>query len=193
MRHFSSYFLPLLAIVLFAPNVSAASTTNIVGVTTTYTPITAAQELSAELSQLSAQLAVSNSTLAAFSLAPGQSIQQSSASSTTGVLNVSFPNFEHLAAVDGSPAMQLAKIALQYMPCLGAAPSVCVSTSSPTYPAVNADLVPGQSTKYLHYNVSLTSFATSSVGLQITDSALLDSIQTQVDAIALKVKALLQK
>ena len=185
-------------ILLLMPQASHASTVAVTQVSVTSQEISTSQELSAELSQISAELpSAVASDAATFSLTPGQSTTQASSSPSGGLLKISLPNFAHtnpdLSAKYPQPITNLAVITLQYMPCLAAAPSVCIAAPSASYPVMTSDLASGQLTGYLHYLVTLTSLSTTTATFQVTDSSYLTNLQNQVNAIAAKVQALLGK
>jgi hypothetical protein len=163
-------------------------------------PITAKQELSSELDQIQSDLNAANTT-ASFTLSPGQSIQQLATSSTNGSLSITLPNFLHTqSALSQASTTQLAKINLQYNPCVttantvGIPVGVNVCTVGPTpFPVMSSELALGQSTNYLTYNVALTQLTATSATLQVTDSSYLATIQNRITAIAAKVRAFLSK
>jgi hypothetical protein len=189
LKHLSTSVLALAALLLFIPSTSFAATMSVMQLPTT------AQQLSSELSQINAELlSGAVAPVATFTLSPGQSTQQASAVATSGLLTVSLTNFEHtnpLPSTPAQPVVTLAKVSLQYMPCVAAAPIVCLSTASSTYPAVSADLSSGQSTNYLHYQLTLTSLSTSTATFQVYDSSFADTIQSQFDVVAARVHAFL--
>jgi hypothetical protein len=159
-------------------------------------PVSKAQVLSTELSQISAELpSVVASSTVTFNLSPGQSISQASSTSLGGLLKITLPHFAHtnpdLSENPPQPVVNLAVITLQYMPCLAASPTVCIAAPSAAYPVMTSDLASGQLTGYLHYLVTLTNLSTTTATFQVTDSSYLSNIQDQVNTIAAQVRALL--
>jgi hypothetical protein len=152
-------------------------------------------ELSAALTKISAELSATPTPgTTSFNLSPGQSILQATSSESGGILKISLPSFEHTnpAPGDNQSTQYLAKVMLQFMPCVAAAPSVCVATASTSYPAMRSDLASGQDTGYLHYLITLTNLSTTTATFQVTDSDFIANLQAQVNAIAAQVAARLE-
>ncbi len=196
MRHFSARALslvaPTLIFVLFAPSVSLAAPASA-------TPHVTIQSISSQLAQISAELTSGATGTATIILSPGQTTMQASTTSTGGLLQIGLPALEHtnpdptLPALIMQPVTNLAKISLQYLPCVATAPGVCVAAESSSYPKMTADLANGQSTGYLHYLVTLTNLGTTTAMLQITDSTFFSDLQNQVNLLAAQVTNILGK
>ncbi len=201
MIYFKKPFFLLTLLVLLVPTHSFAQAGFSTPVATVIAqPITTKQELTSELNQIQSDLNAANTT-ATFTLSPGQSIQQAATSSASGSLSITLPNFLHTQPdVSQATTTQLAKLNLQYNPCVttantvGIPAGVNVCTAGPTpFPAMTSELALGQSTNYLTYNIALTQLTATSATLQVTDASFLSSIQTRVTAVAAKIQAFLNK
>ena len=185
MKPFTKYLLTLGAFIFLIPNVSFASTQ------------TQAQQLNLELSQVQNALKNQTALSSTFSLSLGQSMQRAASTTPSGLLTVTFQRFLHttpdpmIPTNIPQPISHYAGITLEYDPCVAAAPSVCISKSSPQYPVMTSELQQGQGTSYLHYFITLTSLSSTTATFTITDSALLPSIQNQLNTMASQIKALL--
>ena len=185
MTHFSKYLLAPAALIFLIPNVSLAATP------------TQAQQLSLELNQIQTILNTQSASTTSVSLTPGQSIQQAPSTPTGGLLTLTLQHFLHttpnpmIPSNIPQPISQFAGISLEYDPCVAASPSVCVSEASSSYPVMTSELVQGQTTGYLHYFITLTALSTTTATFTITDSSFISLIQSQINAIATQIRALL--
>ena len=148
MKSFTKYLLATTFLVFLIPHVSFAASP------------AQAQQLSQELSQLQTTLATGISSTT-FSLSPGQSIRQATSSDSKGILTITLPDFLHTnpdptipSVVSQQPVSYLAEIKLEYDPCIAAAPSVCISEASSSYPVMTSRLMQGQDTGYLNYLIT---------------------------------------
>ena len=185
-------FLSALVIVLA---IFASPATSFAATTTTAQSSSTTQGLSTELSQLSAELSSGTPGVAVVTLSPGQSAVQSSTDAYGGILKMSVPAFAVVkpdqSATVKQPTLSLAELTLQYLPCVAASPTVCISEASSSYPAMTADLQSGQTTGYLNYIVQLTNLSSTTATFQVTDPTLFATLQNKINAIGAQITSLL--